>query len=96
MVVTTTLTVVRVHDQGFGEDLDESESIIFVPGERSQPMNEAYGTNPDVTCEADQLEIGESTTCAIAFEAEPTEVQDSYWSINGLSVGTWPSQIVSG
>lgn len=96
VLVTTTLAVVRVHDQGSGDDLSGSESLIFIPGERSQPMNEAYGTRPDVVCEDEQLEVGGSTTCTLAFEAVPSEVQDSYWQINGLAVGTWPSQIVPG
>lgn len=95
IIVSSTITVVRVHDQGSGDDLSDSETIIFIPGERSQPMNEAYGA-ADVVCENDQLAIDEATTCTITFEAEASEVQNSYWDINRLAIGTWPSQLATG
>lgn len=95
ILMSSAVDVTRVHDKGFGEPLSESENFWFTPGSDAEPtMNETYGTYTDVTCTNDVLAVAESTTCTIAFEAPANEIQDSFWQINQLRIGTWPSQVL--
>jgi hypothetical protein len=94
ILMSSDVAVTRVHDRGFGEPISESENFFFSPGsDAEQRLDESYAINTDVTCQNDTLAVGESTTCTVAFEAPANEIKDSYWRINQLRVGTWPSQI---
>lgn len=95
VTVASAFAVTRVHDKGFGEPISDSEAIHFAPGESSQAMSEAYGTNPAIECGEPLLQAGEATTCVVSFAARAHEVRDFYWSINGLRVGAWPSQVTA-
>jgi hypothetical protein len=94
ILMSSTVAVTRVHDKGFNEPLSESESYWFDAGSSAElTMSETYGTYTDVTCDNDVLMVGESATCTIGFKAPANEILDSYWRINQLRVGTWPSQV---
>lgn len=96
VLMSSAIAVTRVHDKGFGKPISESENFWFAPGSNAElTMSETYGTYTDVACERDVLTVGESTTCTVAFEAPVNEIQDSYWEINQLRVGTWPSQLAT-
>lgn len=95
--ITSTLTVKRVdnHDNFNGQDpVTRAMKVIFEPGETSDSytMDESHGTHPDVKCTSDKLTVGQSTTCTLSFKAPASEIQNSYWSVDGWNMGTWPSQ----
>lgn len=100
VLMTSRVTVTRVREPGPAnltnptDPVAEALKVTFWPGERAEinRMDESHGTNTDIECQRDQLGMGESTICTLSFIAPGSEIRDSYWSIDGRAIGTWPSQ----
>lgn len=100
VTISSDVTVKRVQTAGNSTTADpegpvsSSLKALFEPGELSaeNSTDASHGTDPKVSCQQDQLKIGESTVCNLSFNAVASEIQDSYWWIDGLSMGAWPSQ----
>lgn len=92
--ITSNVVVNRVGDKGFNEAVDRTNSFAFMPGESAPEyqMDESHGTAVAVDCQNDQPAVNETTVCTVAFVAPASEITNSYWQINGLAMGTWPSQ----
>lgn len=94
ITVSSRLSVTRVGDRGFGEDVTDSERVFFVPGNYGYPQHdEVYGIDPDFECEIEQLTVGQTSDCIVAFRAPSEEIQDFYWEVNGQNAAAWPSQV---
>jgi len=94
VTMASTLKVERMYDRGFGGGVTD-QNYTFIPGEDAPEnrMDEAHGTHLGVECPDDQLHVGEAAMCTISFSAPASEIRNSHWEINGIGVGTWPSQI---
>ena len=92
---------VRVRRTGAGfvplalDDLHASfrPGIPIVDDAGNFNYDETYGRT-SVTCEADEIEVGEETTCLLTYKetSHPEWLQNSYWSMHGTYMGMWPSQ----
>lgn len=71
-----------------------TSQFLFYPGETApeNQYDESHGVGTKVNCQKDTLAVGESTNCTASFNAPAGEIQNSYWEINGMPMGTWPSQ----
>ena len=94
VTMASAVKVERLYDRGFGGRVRD-ENYTFIPGKAAPEnrMDEAHGTHRGFECPDDQLRVGEAAMCTISFSAPASEIRNSYWKINGIGVGTWPSQI---
>jgi len=96
VTMTSNVTVARVAAKSDpGETVSKYNKFMFFPGITSaaNSSNESHGVYTKVNCQQNTLTVGQSTVCKVAFTAPASEISDSYWSINGKSMGTWPSQL---
>jgi hypothetical protein len=95
VTMTSTVTVRRTQDKGFDEGITD-QTFMFSPGTYAPEnnQNEDYGESTHVTCQPDRIQVGQTATCTVAFDAVASEIKNSYWNIGSYSVGAWPSQVV--
>ncbi|MFI8977223.1 hypothetical protein ACIGO9_30370 [Nocardia asteroides] len=73
--------------------ISESESFFFMPGFFDLARHdEVYGGDVSVKCDKEPATVGDIAHCTISFDAQPDEIQNSYWQINGSSMAAWPGQ----
>ena len=98
--VESKIHVRRTEEDERGADLG-GLNVWFWPGapifDESGRLNydERYG-RATWNCPVEDINLGETVTCTAMFvERHPEWVQDSYWSIDHVSVAAWPSQTTS-
>ncbi|UOR01509.1 hypothetical protein MUN77_15480 [Leucobacter allii] len=75
-----------------GETNDPPGSHLgWLEGIRSEG-NDASVKRPEVTCENEDLAIGETTTCTAVINTEPAFVENSSWRIGAQDVAAFPGQ----
>lgn len=95
--ISSRVKVNRVRESSSAQSVAGSNKFAFEPGEVEgwDPVDPdlMYGTATRVACDNDVLvNVGESTTCTVSFDAKASEIQDSHWEINNWEMGAWPSQ----
>lgn len=94
VTITSELAVERVTEKWPDTPVSDDLPIFWSPGELApeHAMDESWGTHNDAACAPDALTAGQIATCRISFTAHASEIQNSYWVVEDLAVGTWPSQ----